>query len=62
MPGVDTGVISGAMLKLKDHFNLDDTQQEMVVSFTVGGAIVVRSSVHPIHFSLPLNYCRDATP
>eukprot|EP00048_Salpingoeca_helianthica_P008950 m.128582 g.128582 ORF g.128582 m.128582 type:complete len:542 (+) comp14733_c0_seq4:122-1747(+) len=38
--GYDTGVISGAMLLLKDRFSLSATQQELVVSLTVAGAIV----------------------
>ena len=38
--GYDTGVISGALLKIKDDFHLTSTQQEVVVSSTVGLAIV----------------------
>ena len=33
--GYDTGVVSGAMLLIKDDFNLDDVQQEIVVTSTV---------------------------
>lgn len=36
----DTSVISGAMLLLKDDFDLTTFQQEMVVSMTVVGAFV----------------------
>lgn len=38
--GYDTGVISGALLKIKDQFHLSASQQEVVVSSTVGVAIV----------------------
>eukprot|EP00052_Salpingoeca_macrocollata_P008872 m.69949 g.69949 ORF g.69949 m.69949 type:complete len:534 (-) comp16807_c0_seq1:51-1652(-) len=38
--GYDTGVVSGAMLLLKDEFNLNNWQQELVVSITIAGAIV----------------------
>ena len=33
--GYDTGVISGAMLLLRDEFTLTQVQQELVVSITV---------------------------
>lgn len=38
--GYDTGVISGALVLIADEFNLDSTQQELVVSMTVAGALV----------------------
>lgn len=38
--GYDTGVISGAMIPLKRHFNLSVELQEVVVSVTIGGAII----------------------
>eukprot|EP00128_Syssomonas_multiformis_P004245 Colp12_sorted_trinity150504_noHs@16566 len=38
--GYDTGVISGAMLLIKKQYNLNSTEQELVVSTTVGGAIL----------------------
>ncbi len=38
--GYDSGVISGALLKIKDDFDLNSTQLELVVSATVGMAIV----------------------
>ena len=38
--GYDTGVVSGALLKIKDDFHLSAEQQEMVVSSTVGTAIL----------------------
>eukprot|EP00053_Salpingoeca_punica_P024747 m.14535 g.14535 ORF g.14535 m.14535 type:complete len:552 (-) comp7155_c0_seq1:1758-3413(-) len=38
--GYDTGVVSGAMLLLKDEYHLSNTEQELVVSVTVAGAIV----------------------
>ncbi|KFM78889.1 Proton myo-inositol cotransporter, partial [Stegodyphus mimosarum] len=33
--GYDTGVVSGAMILLRDHFKLDNTMQGVVVSVTV---------------------------
>ena len=36
--GYDTGVVSGAMILMKEEFNLDSVWQEMIVSITVGGA------------------------
>jgi SP family myo-inositol transporter-like MFS transporter 13 len=38
--GYDTGVISGAMLLLKDEFSLDSFSQEIIVSVTIASAIV----------------------
>lgn len=38
--GYDTGVISGAMLPLERLFNLDDIWRELIVSITVGTAII----------------------
>ena len=38
--GYNTGVISGAMLLLKKRFDLNHTQQELVVSVTIGFAIL----------------------
>lgn len=49
--GYDTGVISGAMILLKEQFGLSNTWQEVIVSVTVGFAAV---------FALigsPLNNC-----
>ncbi|CAM9498923.1 unnamed protein product [Phaeothamnion confervicola] len=37
--GYDTGVISGAMLKIREEFGLSEWEQEVVVSVTVAGAI-----------------------
>ena len=36
--GYDTGVISGAMLLLRDEFSLTSLEQEMIVSVTIGAA------------------------
>lgn len=36
--GYDTGVVSGAMLLLKDEFELDPTWQELIVSSTIAAA------------------------
>ena len=38
--GFDTGVVSGALVKITDDLHLTETQQELVVSLTVAGAIV----------------------
>lgn len=38
--GYDTGVVSGAMLLIKDTFSLDRNQQSVVVSITIAGAVV----------------------
>ena len=36
--GYDTGVISGAMISLRERFLLNSVWQEMIVSVTIGGA------------------------
>lgn len=38
--GYDTGVVSGAMLLLKDEFSLSSIWQELIVSVTIGAAAV----------------------
>jgi len=38
--GYDTGVVSGAMLLLKDNFNLTSLEQEIIVSVTIGFAFL----------------------
>lgn len=38
--GYDTGVVSGAMLLLKDNFKLSSLMQEVIVSVTIGLAFV----------------------
>ncbi|GFO15459.1 solute carrier family 2 (facilitated glucose transporter), member 13 [Plakobranchus ocellatus] len=38
--GYDTGVVSGAMLLLKDEFSLSSYMQEIIVSSTIGAAFV----------------------
>ena len=38
--GYDTGVISGAMIQLRDHFQLNAMWQEMIVSVTLAAAAV----------------------
>lgn len=38
--GYDTGVISGAMLLLKDEFDLTSLWQEVIVSVTIGAAFI----------------------
>ena len=38
--GYDTGVVSGAMIKVRARFDLDSTMQEAIVSATIGAAAV----------------------
>ncbi|XP_071960236.1 proton myo-inositol cotransporter-like isoform X2 [Antedon mediterranea] len=38
--GYDTGVVSGAMILLKDDFKLDIVWQELIVSVTIGAAAI----------------------
>lgn len=38
--GYDTGVVSGAMLKIRETFQLNDTWQELIVSATIGAAML----------------------
>ena len=38
--GYDTGVVSGAMILLRDEFHLNSFWQELVVSVTIGAAAV----------------------
>ena len=38
--GYDTGVVSGAMLLLKDEFSLSSYMQEIIVSSTIGAAFI----------------------
>ncbi len=38
--GYDTGVVSGAMIQLRDEFNLSTLWQELIVSITIGAAAV----------------------
>jgi len=47
--GFDTGVISGAMLFIRDEFCLDDTMQEVVVAAAVFGAIIGAISAAPVN-------------
>ncbi|KAI1305986.1 putative inositol transporter 3 [Halotydeus destructor] len=38
--GYDTGIISGAMVFIKDDFRLSDTWQEVIISVTILGALI----------------------
>ena len=38
--GYDTGIVSGAMVFVKDHFKLNDVWQEVIISITILGAWV----------------------
>jgi SP family myo-inositol transporter-like MFS transporter 13 len=42
--GYDTGIISGALLLLTDKFDLNEWEQEMVVSLTVVGALIAAAA------------------
>lgn len=42
--GYDTGVVSGAMLLIREEFDLSRTKQEIVVSITIVGAVVASLS------------------
>lgn len=45
--GYDTGVVSGAMLLIKDDFSLSDWQEEVVVSVTIVAAVTAAVSGGP---------------
>ena len=48
--GYDTGVVSGAMILIKDDFSLNSTWQELIVSVTVGTAAI---------FAILGGFCND---
>lgn len=45
--GYDTGVVSGAMLLIKDEFSLTDWEEEVVVSVTIAAAVTAAVSGGP---------------
>lgn len=45
--GYDTGVVSGAMLLIKQDFSLSDWQEEVVVSITIAAAVTAALSGGP---------------
>lgn len=45
--GYDTGVVSGAMLLIKEEFSLSDWQEEVVVSVTIAAAVTAAVSGGP---------------
>lgn len=45
--GYDTGVVSGAMLLIKDDFSLSDWQEEVIVSITIVAAVTAAVSGGP---------------
>lgn len=46
--GYDTGVISGAMLKIREDFNLPSSYQELIVSMTLVGAAIAALGAGPL--------------
>ena len=46
--GYDTGVVSGAMIKVRVRFDLDSTMQEAIVSATIGAAAVAAGAAGPL--------------
>ena len=45
--GYDTGVVSGAMLKIKSYFGLSNEWEELIVSVTVGAAALAAALAGP---------------
>lgn len=46
--GYDTGVVSGAMIKVRVRFHLDSTMQEAIVSATIGAAALAAGAAGPL--------------
>ena len=46
--GYDTGVVSGAMLKIRQDFHLSPVYQELIVSMTIAGAAVAALVAGPL--------------
>lgn len=46
--GYDTGIISGALVMIADDFDLNAWEQELVVSVTVGGAMIAACAAGPL--------------
>ena len=46
--GYDTGVVSGAMIKVCARFDLDSTMQEAIVSATIGAAALAVGAAGPL--------------
>ena len=46
--GYDTGVVSGAMLKVDSHFHLDSFWHELIVSVTIGAAAISAALAGPL--------------
>ena len=64
MFGYDTGVVSGAMIKVDDKFHLSEFYHELVVAVAIGAAAVAaaiagNSSGPVVSSGLPL--CSDGT-
>ena len=50
--GYDTGVVSGAMLKIRQEFQLDSTWQELIVSVTLAAAAIAAVVGGPLNDKL----------
>ena len=46
--GYDTGVVSGAMIKVRVRFQLDSTMQEAIVSATIAAAALAAGAAGPL--------------
>ena len=46
--GYDTGVVSGAMLKIRKDFHLSPVDQELIVSMTIAGAAIAALVAGPL--------------
>ena len=46
--GYDTGVVSGAMIKVRVRFSLDSTMQEAIVSVTIAAAALAAAASGPL--------------
>ena len=46
--GYDTGVVSGAMLKVRDDFHLSPVYEELIVSMTIAGAALAALAAGPL--------------
>ena len=46
--GYDTGVVSGAMLKIREDFDLSPIYQELIVSMTIAGAAIAALLAGPL--------------
>lgn len=57
MFGYDTGVVSGAMIQVKDQFNLSQFRHELVVAVAIGAAAVAAAIAGAISGITSPCYC-----